>query len=681
MTISVLAQPNDDLAGQFMSPAALLDHLRRVGIRTALEALDRCIHQGLLPSSEAFVPVLIELWTQLLAQFNRDARSSEGYAVLDQLGPDLAQPLFHTLMQGIFPNGIPDLANLNDSAVVVLGGLLSASGEHANAVGFLGELAGQRQRPGLQYALWRAQCRGAGCSQRIMDYWPPAPPLAALDQNPLDVAIRRARARSLIERDLFADGVNDLAIGLSLPIEDDAKSGLATDLAVVAAYLFARGEGNVIEQQRVQWALAAYPALALLAVEFIDAALGRGGLPFLDEGAARRVKQFFQVCAGELVATALAPSARLRTPYPTRNGKPHMDTVWLEITNFCNQKCSFCPDPFREAARSWLPLDQVKKLIDELADTLSVGSMQLNAYGEPLLHPHIAEILAYIREKQLPWPTFFTSHGMTLVDKKLKQLSHNYPAGIAISLHNDSQQSYEATRSAKIGDYDTLVSRVTNLVRQMVFERASSHLRLYQMVCNGNEAQQVDVKTRDAFPDSPERMLLHVRKWESIAAEIVASVPPGVRADAPVNSEASVAEAFHNASHGDGNHLPIIRWLDQNGRWQQVFMSARPVGTYANLLLEYDPKWKVKREVVNRYTCSFTRMPSLAIFATGRLGICCLDLNSTATFGSLSDFGSLREAVESPAAMRMFAELSNGVATSAGCQICLASDGRLCRID
>ena len=48
---------------------------------------------------------------------------------------------------------------------------------------------------------------------------------------------------------------------------------------------------------------------------------------------------------------------------------------------------------------------------------------------------------------------------MTLVEKKLKQLSHNYPSGIAISLHNDSQESYAATRSAKIGDYDTLVSR------------------------------------------------------------------------------------------------------------------------------------------------------------------------------------------------------------------------------
>jgi hypothetical protein len=173
-------------------------------------------------------------------------------------------------------------------------------------------------------------------------------------------------------------------------------------------------------------------------------------------------------------------------------------------------------------------------------------------------------------------------------------------------------------------------------------------------------------------------MLAHVRVWEKIAADIVANAPSDVRAEALVNSESDIQAAFRNASHGDGNHLTILRWIDENGHLQQAFISPRPVGTYANLLLEYDPKWQVRRQVVNHATCGFVQSPSLAIFATGRLGICCLDLNSTATFGALSDFESLHDALTSPAAMRMFAELANGVATSRGCQICLASGSQLC---
>jgi hypothetical protein len=200
----------------------------------------------------------------------------------------------------------------------------------------------------------------------------------------------------------------------------------------------------------------------------------------------------------------------------------------------------------------------------------------------------------------------------------------------------------------------------------MAFERAASHLRLYQMVCNGAEDKEVDEGVRSAFPSTPERMMVHVRVWEKIAAEIAATAPPDAQVEALINSHSAIGDAFHKASHGDGNHLPILRWLDENGSRQMAFMSPRPVGTYANLLLEYDPKWAVERRVVNRNTCSFTANPSLAIFATGRLGICCLDLNSTATFGAISDFTSLREALASQRAMRMFAELSNGIATSRG---------------
>jgi hypothetical protein len=245
-------------------------------------------------------------------------------------------------------------------------------------------------------------------------------------------------------------------------------------------------------------------------------------------------------------------------------------------------------------------------------------------------------------------------------------------------MHNDSQESYELTRSQKIGDYETLFARVSALMKQMAEERAPSHLRLYQMVSNGNVDLRVDEITRSAFPDSVERMTAHVRKWEAVARDIAANAPPECRVQAPTNSNVDVARSYTNASHGDHDHLPILQWLDHTGVWQQAFISARPVGTYANLLLEYDPRWAVERRVLNSARCGFVQSPSLAIFATGKLGICCLDLNSTATFGSLADFDCLRDALTSPQALRMFAQLSNGIATSKGCQICLGGSERHC---
>jgi wyosine [tRNA(Phe)-imidazoG37] synthetase (radical SAM superfamily) len=661
--------------------------LRQSGVKAVLDVLHQILDQELESASDQTFALLLETSCQLLEQFRQDPWSAEGYEMLKRLSPRQASTLFDAMMRGTFPDGNPDDESLTEPAIILLAGLMSASGAHANALGFLDALIARQDRQSLRYARWFAQCRAIGCSDRISDYWPTMPDVtgspdelaAALKDEPLDIGTRRAFVRALAEKRIALGALDELSIGLSLPVDEHAKMGLAQDLAVLASFLLAQGDNTLLAKQRLHWGLAAYPAVAKEAADYFDATVQVGKLPFLDEATASRIRSFFLVSAG-YAATVAVPTGRQLSPYPTKNGKPHVDTVWLEITNFCNQKCGFCPDPFREEARNWLPLDQVKGLIDDLAENVSVGSMQLNAYGEPLLHPHIGEILQYIKDRKLPWPTFFTTHGLTLVEKKLKQLSNNYPNGIAVSLHNDSQESYAATRSAKIGDYETLVSRVTDLLRQMVSEQASSHLRLYQMVCNGYEAKEVDAKVRQAFPDSPERMLKHIRSWERIAADIVLKLPAEVRAEAIVNSEARIETAFRVKLHDERNYVPILRWKAKSGELHEAFISTRPVGTYANLLLEYDPRWKVKREVVNKYTCGFTKTPSLAIFASGRLGVCCLDLNSTATFGSLSDFANLKEALTSPAAMRMFAELANGVATNRGCQICLASGSQLCNV-
>ena len=460
-----------------------------------------------------------------------------------------------------------------------------------------------------------------------------------------------------------------LCTALSLPVGVTDRAILADDVALIVALLHARGDLASLERPRVRFALRSVPVIAA-------AALARLAEPhrFVQLAGPAAVTEASRFLHG--FANPVDP--HVRSPYRIRNGKPHVDTVWLEITNYCNQKCTFCPDMHREDSRQWLPLAEVKRLIDELAATVSVGSMQLNAYGEPLLHPHIQEILAYINEKKLPWPTFFTSHGLTLVPKKLAQLSNNYPTGIAMSLHNDSQESYAATRSAKLGDYDLLVSRTSDLLRQMVNEGAACHMRLYQMVSNNNADWRVDPKVRGAFPDSPERMGAHVRKWEAIAAEIAANAPEAVAACALRNSDQAIADTFAAATHDDGTHLPILEWTDVKGTRQQAFMSPRPVGSYANLLLEYHPDWSVGRRVVNPLTCGFVAAPSLAIFATRKLGICCLDMNSTGTFGSLDDYPSIADALMSPEASRMFAQVSNGVATSRGCQICLGEGRQLC---
>jgi len=645
------------------------------GLTATATALETLAGLELSPEDPRAQAVVIEILALALECFAAQPCSAEGHAALALFDPAHAMRAANLLFSAHFPDGDGDLALLPDATVLCIASLFNAAGNIPGAVQLLEQALATRSASefvaAAQYAcvrftgiggvagLWLGEVDGSGSLDDAR---------ARVDAQPFDMAAQRRLVRLLAESERLQDALDALMTALALPVGESDKAGLGIDLAALAVWLRGHGQGDLLNARNCYYALAASPAIiseAETALRGVD--LASAGWAAIDPAA----------IAG--VLNVLRQYRELQTPaYPMNGAKPHVDIVWLEITNFCNQKCGFCPDMHREDTRQWLPLDQVKSLIDDLAENVSVGSMQLNAYGEPLLHPHIAEILAYIREKQLPWPTYFTTHGMTLVPKKLAQLSHNYPSGIAVSMHNDSQQSYDATRSAKIGDYDTLVSRISDLIAQMAQERAPSHLRLYQMVCNGFEDKAVDPIVRSGFPDSPQRMARHVRKWEAIAARIAAELPPEQGCRAVTNTYATIEHAFLSASHGDGDHLPILQWMDQDGRPQTVFISARPVGTYGNLLLEYDERWDVKRKLVNKARCGFTANPSLAVFATGKLGICCIDMNSTAVFGSLSDFGGLGEALRSTQANRIFAELSNGVATSRGCQVCLARGEQLC---
>jgi MoaA/NifB/PqqE/SkfB family radical SAM enzyme len=360
-------------------------------------------------------------------------------------------------------------------------------------------------------------------------------------------------------------------------------------------------------------------------------------------------------------------AANLVTPYPLMpDGKPKLTAAWLEITSFCNQKCTFCPDPFREGKREAMDVETAKRCIDELKSDFHLDYLMLNAFGEPLLHPKIEEILTYLRDGHAPSHFFFTTHGMTLNERNIAMIDRAHPNGILVSLQNDSEESYAMTRDLRIGNYAKLTGNIMNLITRLVQNRRACHVRLYQLVRNGREGFGVPEKILRAFPADWTRFAQAVRRWEDALRPLADdSTVHAVR-----NTDDQIREAF---GAGGWPKLDVLRWRDEKGGEQSVFISPRAPETYANQLPHLAPDWSVKRNLYTKASCRFTRDPGLAIMSNGNLGICCLSLEQNASFGNLRDFGSLKKAVTSEACQRMFAELANGVTRSQDCQICLGS--------
>lgn len=118
--------------------------------------------------------------------------------------------------------------------------------------------------------------------------------------------------------------------------------------------------------------------------------------------------------------------------------------VYLEITNVCNLKCTFCPETKRKAefmseATFKQILDQIKPFTDYL---------YLHVKGEPLLHPQLGVFLDISAEKG--FKVNITTNG-TLIDKIADTLLAK-PAvrQINFSLHSFDGNQQELSRDSYI---------------------------------------------------------------------------------------------------------------------------------------------------------------------------------------------------------------------------------------
>lgn len=132
--------------------------------------------------------------------------------------------------------------------------------------------------------------------------------------------------------------------------------------------------------------------------------------------------------------------------------EPYKATLWerlpnveLEITRQCNLRCKHCYSNSGIKRDDELTSEEIKKLIDELAH-IGVLNIVLTG-GEPLLHPHLFDIIEYIRSKPMSCIVFTNG---TLVTKeivhKFKELGI---ISVAISIDGATAETHDTFRGVE----------------------------------------------------------------------------------------------------------------------------------------------------------------------------------------------------------------------------------------
>lgn len=113
--------------------------------------------------------------------------------------------------------------------------------------------------------------------------------------------------------------------------------------------------------------------------------------------------------------------------------------VYVEITNICNMRCSFCHGHSRPKGR--MRREDFARVLDKLEG--HTQTVYYHLMGEPLLHPQLPEFMELAHSRG--FKSILTTNG-TLLKKREGELLRARPHKISVSLHSFEEGSAEDHR-------------------------------------------------------------------------------------------------------------------------------------------------------------------------------------------------------------------------------------------
>jgi len=131
--------------------------------------------------------------------------------------------------------------------------------------------------------------------------------------------------------------------------------------------------------------------------------------------------------------------------------------VEIEVSSLCNLNCIMCARRNLRVEKN-MEINLFKKVIDQVAGRAELAI--LHASGEPLLNPHIFEMIRYCKERRVG--TWLSTNGMLLNKKKIRDILDSPLDGLVIAIDGFTKETYEKIRVG--GSFGTVTSNTIKLL-------------------------------------------------------------------------------------------------------------------------------------------------------------------------------------------------------------------------
>jgi SynChlorMet cassette radical SAM/SPASM protein ScmF len=163
-----------------------------------------------------------------------------------------------------------------------------------------------------------------------------------------------------------------------------------------------------------------------------------------------------------------------------------LHTLYFYLTEGCNLACRHCwiAPKFQSGAKVYpsLPFDMLKDIVRQ-AKPLGLGSVKLTG-GEPLMHPDIFAILAFLRDEGLG--VTIETNGLLCTPELAREIAQCKGRFVSVSLDGADAETNEWVRGVP-GSFAAAVAGIKNLVA------AGVHPQVIMTVMRKNRHQVEDI--------------------------------------------------------------------------------------------------------------------------------------------------------------------------------------------
>lgn len=169
----------------------------------------------------------------------------------------------------------------------------------------------------------------------------------------------------------------------------------------------------------------------------------------------------------QAVAFSESPMAK-RVPLAEQVPLEKPFAVRISPSCICNFRCEFCSqaipevrEQFRnEGTKGLMEFSLFQKVIDDIADSFGrIKQLLLVGRGEPLLHPQIADMVAYVTERQVADRVEIVTNGMLLTHELSDKLIDAGLKRLRISVDGLSSEDYMRYCGVKM-DFEQFVEQI-----------------------------------------------------------------------------------------------------------------------------------------------------------------------------------------------------------------------------